>query len=156
MKLLAARRVLLYGPFAIRDLVLTKQPQTPKGCSPYAGPYQVIKVVGRYTYRLSDGQKWNCCHLKRYLPNLAEWTELAPQFFIQPQGGVGVAGVEEATGAEEAEDVGPAEDGVLPGPVAVIPRLDTEAEPRYLGRDRCLPNRLMIDAPLSPKRRRKK
>ncbi len=49
-KTLAAHRVLLRSPFAIGHLVLTKRPQTPKGCSPYAGPYWVIEVVSCYTY----------------------------------------------------------------------------------------------------------
>ncbi len=95
-KWLAAHRVLLHGPFAVRDLVLMKQPQTPKGQR--AGPFRVIEIVSRYTYRLSDGQKWNCCHLKRYLPSPVEWTELAPQLLIQPQG-----------------------ENALPGPVAIAP-----------------------------------
>ncbi|MCP4548399.1 MAG: transposase family protein, partial [bacterium] len=71
----AARR-LKWGPFHVGDLVLTRRPQTLKGHSPYAGPFRVVKVVGRYSYILSDGQKWNTRLLKRYQPPVATWTEL--------------------------------------------------------------------------------
>ncbi len=64
----ATRHVLIQGPFDVDDLVLTRHPQTPKGCSPYAGPFRVVEVVGRYTYLLSDGQKWNVQRLKCFLP----------------------------------------------------------------------------------------
>ncbi len=56
--------------------MLTHWPQTPKGHSPYAGPLQVVKVVGRYSYLLLDGQKWNLRLLKCYVPPTATWTEL--------------------------------------------------------------------------------
>ncbi len=36
----------------------------------------MVKVVGRYSYLLSDGQKWNTRLLKCYLPPTATWTEL--------------------------------------------------------------------------------
>ncbi len=36
----------------------------------------MVKVVGRYSYILSDGQKWNTRLLKRYQPPVATWTEL--------------------------------------------------------------------------------
>ncbi len=71
----AARR-LKRGPFHIGDLVLTCRPQTPKGHSPYAGPFHMVKVIGHYLYLLSDGQKWNTWLLKCYLPPTATWTEL--------------------------------------------------------------------------------
>ncbi len=113
-KPLAAHRVLLRGPFAIRDLVLMKRPQMPKGQNPYTGPFWVIEVVGRYMNQLSDGQKWNCCRLKRYLPSPVEWTELVLQSLSPPQGGVGIAITEEAgAGADDAvEDVARVADAV--------------------------------------------
>ncbi len=59
------RRVhLKRGPFHVGDLILTQRLQTPKGHSPFAGPFKVVKVVGRYSYILSDGQKWNTEWLK--------------------------------------------------------------------------------------------
>ncbi len=140
-------RVLLCGPFVIGDLVLTRRPQTPKGQSPYA----VIEVVSRYTYWLSDGQKWNCRRLKQYLPSPMEWTELVPQLLNQPQGGVGVADAEEdVTMGPEIEEV------ALPGTAIIVPHQDAEAEPQYPACDRCLPDRLTIVMPLPQKRRRKK
>ncbi len=36
----------------------------------------MVKVIGRYSYILSDGQKWNTQLLKRYQPPVATWTEL--------------------------------------------------------------------------------
>ncbi len=55
----------------------------------------------------------------REIPSPVEWTELAPQVFIQPQGGVGVA---EAEAKEVAEYVGPEdEENALPGPIAMMP-----------------------------------
>ncbi len=48
-----------------------------------------------------------------------EWTELAPQVLIQPQGGVGVA---EAEVEEVAEVAGPEEEeNAVPGPIAIVP-----------------------------------
>ncbi len=37
------------------------------------------KVVGHYSYMLSDGQKWNLQLLKHYLPPAVTWTELLGQ-----------------------------------------------------------------------------
>ncbi len=67
---------LKHGPFHVRDLVLTLWPQTLKGYSPYAGSLWVVKVLGHYSYLLSDGQKWNLRLLKHYAPPVATWTEL--------------------------------------------------------------------------------
>ncbi len=64
------------GPFHVGDLVLTRRLQTLKGHSPYAGPFRVIKVLGRYSYQLSDGQKWNTWVLMHYLPPSTTWMEL--------------------------------------------------------------------------------
>ncbi len=56
-------------------------------------------------------------------------------------GRVGVARVEEAAEAEVAEEevveiAGPeVEENALPGPIAIVPRHDAKAEPRYLQRD---------------------
>ncbi len=58
--------------------MLTKRPHAPKGQSPFAGPFQIVKVLGRYSYQLSDGQKWNIRLLKRYLVPTADWTKFAP------------------------------------------------------------------------------
>ncbi len=107
--------------------MLTKWPQTPKGRSPYAGPFLIIEVLGRYSYQLSDGQKWNSRHLIHSLPNPTEWTKLSPLVTVQPQGGVGDAAAHEAVGVgiQEAEQ-GAEEEAILPGLVAVTP-----VEPQY-------------------------
>ncbi len=73
------------------DLVLTRCPQTPKGQTPFAGPFKVVKVVGRYSCILSDGQKWNTCLLKCYTPHTT-WTDilasppLLTKGVLEPQG----------------------------------------------------------------------
>ncbi|MCP4545751.1 MAG: transposase family protein, partial [bacterium] len=64
------------GPFTVGDLVLTRRPQTLKGRSPFAGPFRVTKVLGRFTYQLSDGQKWNSRLLKRFVPPATTWSEI--------------------------------------------------------------------------------
>ncbi len=64
------------GPFILGDLVLTRWPQTLKGRSPFAGPFRVMKVLGWYTYPLSDGQKWNSRLLKRFVPPATTWSEV--------------------------------------------------------------------------------
>ncbi len=64
------------GGFMVGDLVLTRRLQTPKGRTPYAGPFRIVKVLGRYSYLLSDGQKWNLRLLKRILPPRTTWIEL--------------------------------------------------------------------------------
>ncbi len=89
-----------------------------------------------------------------------EWTELAPQSLIQPQGGVGVADAEEEVARvadAEEEDVAGAENA-LPGPIAIAPRQGAEAEPgtRYPRCDRHMPDCWSMDALLPQKRGRKK
>ncbi len=72
----------------------------PKGLSPYTGPFRITEVFGWYTYRLSDGQKWNSCRLKRFLPSSVEWMELST---VQPQEGDVPVQEEEAAHAGEEE-----------------------------------------------------
>ncbi len=60
----------------VGDLVLTHRPQTPKGQTPYAGLFCIMKVLGCYSYLLLDGQKWNLHLLKRFMPPQTTWTEL--------------------------------------------------------------------------------
>ena len=47
------------GPYQLGDMVRTKLPHVPKGCSPFSEPRQVTCMCGNYTYELSDGQIWN-------------------------------------------------------------------------------------------------
>ncbi len=63
------------GPFTVGDLVLMQRPQTLKGHSPFVGPFWVNKVLGRYTYLLSNGQKWNLRLLKCFMPPAVTWSE---------------------------------------------------------------------------------
>ncbi len=42
----------------------------PKGTSPYKDPLKVDKVLGQYTFMLSNGQRWSACHMKRWLEPL--------------------------------------------------------------------------------------
>ncbi len=57
-------------PFCVHHVPSTSgQPsgflfQVPKGFSPYSGPYNVIEVLGRYSFQLSDGQKWSMRAMK--------------------------------------------------------------------------------------------
>ncbi len=67
---LAIHRILIHGPLNVGDLVLTKRPQAAKGHSPYMGLFRVVTILGCFTYLLSDGQKWNVCQLKRFLPSV--------------------------------------------------------------------------------------
>ncbi len=93
-------------------------------------------MLGRYTYHLSDGQKWNARRLKRFLPRPVEWTVLPLPVHVQPQGGVGGLEAENAgeRGAEhEVEEIAwPEPDVLMPGPV----------EPRYPAWDRRAPESL--------------
>ncbi len=86
------------------------------------------------------------------------------QFFIQPQGVVGVAEVEEAARDDateeevvEVEVVGPeVEEDAPPGPIAIAPQQDAEVELRYPQCDRHQPDRLSMGVPIPQERRRKK
>ncbi len=46
--------------------MLVKAGPVPKGSSPYRGLYIVTKVLGRYMFHLSDGQRWSACTMKRW------------------------------------------------------------------------------------------
>ena len=45
-----------------------KLPHVLKGQSPYSEPREVKKVLGFWTYELSDGKTWNARRLKRHYP----------------------------------------------------------------------------------------
>ncbi len=46
--------------------------------SPYKGPLKVEKVLGHYTFQLSNGQRWSVTHMKRlYKPPPATYLEPA-------------------------------------------------------------------------------
>ncbi|GFO47389.1 Zf-h2c2 and rve domain containing protein [Plakobranchus ocellatus] len=62
-----AQGVHLRGPYRVGDRVLARRPQVLKGQSPWSKPLTVLKVLGNWTYQLSDGQKWNARKLRRYL-----------------------------------------------------------------------------------------
>jgi hypothetical protein len=55
------------------EKVLTKLPHVPKGASPWSQPKTVDRVLGAYTFLLSDGQVWNARKMKPW----TRWT--APQ-----------------------------------------------------------------------------
>ncbi len=40
------------------------------GPVPYHSPYTVVKVLGRYTFVLSDGQRWSAHTMKRWFHDL--------------------------------------------------------------------------------------
>ncbi len=52
--------------YHVGDLVLVKGTPVPKGCSRYRGPLRVMEVLGHFTFRLSDGQRWSARSMKRY------------------------------------------------------------------------------------------
>ncbi len=54
------------GPFKRGDYVMTKKAHHLKGTSPYSEPKTVVEVIGDWTYRLSDGQRWNARKMKRF------------------------------------------------------------------------------------------
>ncbi|MCP3663652.1 MAG: hypothetical protein GY696_14375 [Gammaproteobacteria bacterium] len=61
------------GLFKKGDLVGTKIPHVPKGRPPYSEPKKVEKVLGYYSFLLSDGKVWNARNLKPYRrPTTAE------------------------------------------------------------------------------------
>ncbi len=53
--------------FRVGESILVKAGQVPKGSSLYRGPYEVIEVLGRYSFQLSDGQKWSARAMKRWI-----------------------------------------------------------------------------------------
>ncbi len=56
------------GPYKLRDVVRVKLPHILKGQSPYSKPLSVTEVLGNWTYRLSDGQKYNARRMRRFIP----------------------------------------------------------------------------------------
>ncbi len=111
-----------------------------------------MEVLGRHSYRLSDGQKWNSRRLKRFPPNPVEWTEFSPLVTVQPHGGVGDAAVHEVVnvGTQEAEQ-GAEVEAALPGLIAAAP-----VEPWYPTCDRRAPDWFSTDVQLPQDRGRKK
>ncbi len=97
------RAKLKRGPFHVGDLVLTRRLQTPKGRSTFAGPFKVVKGLGRYSYLLSDGQKWNIRLLKQYIAPTATWTEF-PGTVLPVVGGCADVG-DETMGDAAEEDL---------------------------------------------------
>ncbi len=55
------------------EQVLAKRPHCPKGQSPYSGPLTVTEVLDRYSFKLSDGQKWSARCLKEYYAPEGQW-----------------------------------------------------------------------------------
>ncbi len=47
-----------------------------EGTLPICWMMKVTKVLGRYTYPLSDGQKWNLRLLKHFVPPATTWSEI--------------------------------------------------------------------------------
>ncbi len=96
----ARAAVLKCGPFHVGDLVFTRQLQALKGHSPYAGPFRVVKVIGRYSYLLSNGQKWNLRLLKCYtLPDVT-WTEFLGLPLPDAAGDLGTEATKQEVGDE--------------------------------------------------------
>ena len=56
------------APFQLGDWVTSRKPpaEVSKGANPRSAPKQVTEVLGRWTYKLSDGQTWNAKKLKGY------------------------------------------------------------------------------------------
>ncbi len=69
---------------AVGDLVCTKLHQVPKGYSPWSKPMKIEEVLGNWSYKLSDGQKWNARKLKKYfLPITQPWIEIDKSECVQ-------------------------------------------------------------------------
>ncbi len=62
--------------FNLGDWVKVQKPrsQVLKGQSPYGSPLRVIKILGKWTYMLSDRQKHNSRRMKKFFPS-AEWED---------------------------------------------------------------------------------
>ncbi len=52
--------------YRVGDMVLVKGTPVLKGCSHYRGPPCVMEVLGHFTFRLSNGQRWNAWSMKCY------------------------------------------------------------------------------------------
>ncbi len=59
-------------PYRVGDFVCTRLPiaEIRKGQPPFSPPKQVIKVLGKWKYRLSDGSTWNARQIIRFHPKL--------------------------------------------------------------------------------------
>ncbi len=69
--------------------MLIKAGPVPKGTSPYRGPYTIIRVLGRYTFILSDGQRSSAHRMKRWIYDplwmvIDQEPEAAPQAAQEP------------------------------------------------------------------------
>ena len=67
------------GPYKRGEWVRVRRPHVLKGQSPYSQPMKILEVLGNWTYRLSDGQKWNARRLRRHFS-----TEVDPGDIIMP------------------------------------------------------------------------
>ena len=66
------------GPYLPGDTVLTRRPQVPKEQSSWGRPLQVVSVLGRFTYHLSDGQQWTARKMRRYIQPDITWDDAEP------------------------------------------------------------------------------
>ena len=73
------------GPFRRGELVRIKLPHVLKGQSPYSEPREVTKVLGYWTYELSDGKVWNARRLKRHVRPEPEDEDIGASSEIPPR-----------------------------------------------------------------------
>ncbi len=68
-------KTLRRGKYRVGDMVMTRLPHSRKGTSPFSAPKRVTEVLGYFTFRLEDGQKWNARRLKLLRPpmEVAAW-----------------------------------------------------------------------------------
>ena len=69
------------GPFKIGQKVRVKVPHVPKGQTAYPRRLKVIEIIGKWTYKLSDGQIWHAKNMRRIYdpPNDDSFTQGQPQ-----------------------------------------------------------------------------
>ena len=60
------------GPYKLNDRVRVRLPQVPKCHSKYSKPLKVVKVLGHWTYRLSDGFIWNARKMRKVYEQLPQ------------------------------------------------------------------------------------
>ncbi len=77
--------------FHLGEMVLVHMGLVLEGRSPYPGPLKVVRVLGRYTFKLGDVQKWSAWRMKRWVDLTAE-ASLEPSAAMQQP--VGAAGRE--------------------------------------------------------------
>ncbi len=72
---LVKAKMLNRGPYKRGHMVLVKRPGPGhlQGRSQWSGPFQVLDVLGNWTYHLSDGWNWNARRMHRYLPLEDQW-----------------------------------------------------------------------------------